>query len=258
MKLKLITFLVVSFVGFSQTKSLLENIKINDKTKLIGMYPQYDKSKTYKYLNFYINDKTVIESLVDKLTYDKIVDNKLERNDFRIIILQDNDEIESWTLSPMNSNIIVNGVYYNFNLEEVKTLAKKYSFEYTFFEKNFDNQKDYESFKSKMNNDKDFLFAYEPFFEHEGTFEITFPKKEEFKSPKMIDEFLRPEVNKIVGENNFNISYILDKRNMANQNEYIITIEGSKEIYKKLKLNNLKNSNWKNNQPSGMFFMKTK
>jgi hypothetical protein len=257
MKLKLITFLLLSFVGFSQTKSILDSVKINKKTKLIGMYAQYDKSKTYQYLNFFIDDKNIIESLKSKLTHGKIVENRIEQNDFRIIVLNGNEEVENWMLSPMNSNILMNGVYYDFNPDVVKDLAKKYPFEYTFYEKNFSNKKEYEEYKTKMSSDKNFLFAYEPFFEYEGTFEIKFPKNSEFESPQMIDDYLRPEINKIVKEENqFNISYILDERNLKNRDEYIITIECNKEVFEKLKLKKLKKINWKNNQPSGMFFMK--
>jgi len=257
MKLKLITLLLLSFVGLSQAQSILDSVKINEKTRLIGMYAQYDKSKTYEYLNFFIDDKNIIESLKSKLIRGKIVENRIEQNDFKVIVLNGNEEVENWMLSPMNSNILINGIYYEFNSEKLKDLAKKYPLEYTFYEKNFSSKNEYEEYKTKMCKDKNFLFAYEPFFEYEGTFEITFPKNSEFESPKMIDDYLRPELNKIVKEENqFNISYELDERNLKNRDEYIMTIECHKEIYERLKLKNLKNTNWKNNKPSGMFFMK--
>lgn len=256
MKLKLL-FLLISFIGFSQTKSLLDDIKIDNKTKLIGMYPQYDKNKTYQYLNFYIEDKNVIDSLTSKLKYDQVVKNRMEQNGFKLILLKGDEELNSWTVSPMFRNIIVNGVYYDFDLDLIKDLAKKYPFNYTFFKKEFSNQEDFEKYRSKISTEKNFLFAYEPFFKYEGSFEITFPKNSEFQSPKMIDEFLRPELNKIAGEDDFTISYILDERNLKNRNEYIITINTNKKVYKKLQLKNLQKTNWKDNQASGMFFMKS-
>ena len=256
MKLKLL-FLLIVFNCFSQSKSLLDNIKIDNKTKLIGMYAQYDKNKTYQYLNFYIDDKNIIDSLISKLEYSQVVENRMEQNDFKIILLDGNKELNSWIISPMFKNIIVDGVYYDFDLDLIKDLSKKYPFNYTYFKKEFSNQEDFEKYTSKIGNEKNFLFAYEPFFEYEGSFEMIFPKNSEFYSPKMIDNFLRSELNKIAGENDFTISYILDERNLKNRNEFIITIQANKKIYKKLQLKNLQKSNWKDNQASGMFFMKS-
>jgi len=258
MKSVLLSFLFFSCFAFSQTKSILDNIKIDKNTKLIGMYPQYDKNKTYKNLNFYINDEKVIKDLVDKLSYEKIVKNRIERNDFRIKLLQGNEVLDDWMLSPANSNINMNGTFYEFNFKIIEELAKKYPFDYTFFKKEFSTLKEYEIFILSLKKDKDFLFAYEPNFKFEGTFKIKFPKNSQFPSPKVIDEYLRPKILKIANGSNFNITYVLDDYNMKNNDQYTMTIEGDKRIFNELQLENLEKKNWQDNIAAGMFFMKEK
>lgn len=256
MKLKLLPILLINFVVFAQNKPLLNNIKIDSNTKLIGMYVQYDKSKTYKYLNFYINNQKVIEDLAEKLTYGNVVENKLEQNNFRIIVLNGNEEVESWLVNPLFSNIIINGTYYKFDIKSIKELAEKYPFDYTFYEKSFTSINDYEKDLANVKKDKAFLFAYEPLLEYEGTFEIQFPKNSQFESPELIDDFLRPKVSAVAGDSEFNIFYTLDDYNKANTNQYTMTVQGNKSIFDKLVLENLTKKNWKKSEDSGMFFMK--
>ncbi|KFF06478.1 hypothetical protein B0A68_21695 [Flavobacterium reichenbachii] len=256
MKYLLFSFLLFSCFTFSQTKSILENIKIDKNTKLIGMYPQYDKNKTYKNLNFYINDQNIITDLINKLSYEKIVKNRIERNDFRILVLQGNEVLENWMLSPANSNINMNGTFYEFNFKIIKELSKKYPFDYTFFKKEFSTQKEYDAFVLSLRKDNKFLFSYEPDFKFEGTFQIKFLKNSQFPNPKVIDEYLRPKILKIAKESEFNITYILDNYNKENTDQYTMTIEANKDIFDKLKLENLKQKNWQNNIATGMFFMR--
>lgn len=56
----LIATLVYSLNLSAQHNLLFDTSKINANTKLIGRYPQYDQQKTYKSLNFIIEDPAIM------------------------------------------------------------------------------------------------------------------------------------------------------------------------------------------------------
>lgn len=63
MKLSTLFLLLYSCLNFAQSKPLLEKIAINGSIKIIGMYPQYDKTAKYKKFNFYIDDQNIIKGI---------------------------------------------------------------------------------------------------------------------------------------------------------------------------------------------------
>jgi hypothetical protein len=258
MKLSTLFILLYSCFIFAQSKSLLDKIVIDGSTKIIGMYPQYDKSATYKTFNFYIDDANVIKSLVNKLVYTDEGKNIIERNDFEIKILQGNNIIQHWAISPAYSTIRIDGVSYKFDIKLLEELSKKYPFDYKFYEKEFSNSNEYNTYLTELKKDENFLFDYEPDFEFEGKFQIEFPKNSQFTSPKAISVFLEPKILAIVNKDQYNLTYIVDEYNRNNRNQFTMTIEGSKDIYEKLQIDNLSQKNWKNNRPAAMFFIKIK
>lgn len=256
MKLSTLVILLYSCLNFAQSKPLLGKIVIDDSTKIIGMYPQYDKSAKYKAFNFYIDDQNIIKSLVNKLVYTEEVKNMFERNAFEIKILKGNNIIQQWDINPAYSSIRIDGVSYTFDIKLLDELAKKYPLDYDFYEKEFQNIDEYTQYLANLKEDKKFLFAYKPDFEFEGTFEIEFPKNDQFQSPKAISDFLKSKLQSIVNENKYRLTYKADNYNLNNRNQFTMTIEGSKEIYDKINLGDLRQKNWKYNRASAMFFIR--
>ena len=193
---------------------------------------------------------------MNKLVYNEEVKNMIELNSFKIIILKGNNIIQHWEINPAYSSIRIDGVSYKFDTKLLDELSKKYPLDYDFYEKEFQNIDEYSQFSANLNDDKNFLFAYEPDFEFEGTFEIEFPKNDQFKSPKTISGFLNPKLQSILNEDKYKLTYIADNYNLNNRNQFTMTIEGSKELYDKINLGDLRQKNWKYNRASAMFFVR--
>lgn len=252
---QLFLLIFLSTTVYSKPQQLLDSIRIDKDTKLIGMYPRYDKGKTYKDLNFYVDDLRVLQSLRKELIYGEPGENIMEQYGFSIMVIQGNDYVTQWLVSPKYSTIRVDGVSYKIDMKIIHELAKKFHFEYEVLEEGFDSQEKYNEHLQKLKNESSFIFAYEPDFKNEWTFEIEFPKNDTFPHPKAIDEYLRPKVEKVAaGTDNFSIRYEFDRYNMENRNQYTMTVEGSKEIYNNLKLENLRQKNWKYNRPTATIY----
>lgn len=238
MKFKLI-FVISLFIFsqlFSQTK-LFESIKNEniDSLKIIGMYYNWDKNKTYEKYNFYITDKEIIDSLINNTYYYEPTKNIIEQNNFSIIVTKNNQILDRWSVNPKFENISIKGQCHKFDILTLDKLAKKYPFKYNWYKQEFKNKEEFEKFYDKKIIDKNTLFIYKPNFVYEGSFEIQFPKDETFQNPKAIDEYLRPKIEKISKDEKFSISYALTEFNMKNRDQYTMTISGSKNIFSKLK-----------------------
>jgi hypothetical protein len=253
-----IFFLTVSISLKAQEKYIFDTSKITATTKLIGRYPQYDKQKTYKEFNFIINDPEIIKAVIMTMPLGKEGENIMEDPEFRINVVQNFDEVKTWTVNPNLKSVMSNGHTYEFDVTKLKELAKKYPFDYKFDKIPFKNKYDYEQYLEKQKIDKTFLFDYAPQFKYEGSFEIKFPRDSKFSSPKAISDYLTPLVEKVVSKNQYRISYILNDKNKNDQTQFTMTITGSKKLYEQLELDNLTKENWKETSEEGWFFYRTK
>ncbi|MGB8191911.1 MAG: hypothetical protein WCF67_08335 [Chitinophagaceae bacterium] len=91
---------LVSLSVGAQEKTIFDTSKIVAGVKLVGRYPQYDKQKTYKHLNFIIEDPAVIKHVITTLTLGEEGENIIEDTDFRISLIQDYQEKESFSVNP--------------------------------------------------------------------------------------------------------------------------------------------------------------
>jgi hypothetical protein len=241
----------------AQHNFLFDTSKIGATTKLIGRYPQYDKQKTYKYLNFIIEDPITIKKVISTLPLGKEGENIIEDPEFRIALVQNFDEVKSWTINPGLNSAMYNGHTYAFNIDKIKDLAKAYPFDYKFDKIPFNSKEDYDKYLSKQKENKAFLFDYAPQFKYEGSFEVQFPRNHKFSSPKAISDYLTPLVEKIVSKGDYSISYILNEKNMKDQTQFTMTITGPKKLHETLKLEDLKKEEWKPTIEEGWFFYRT-
>jgi hypothetical protein len=257
MKLSLIAILLsMTIQGYSQ-KNIFDTLKVDAKTKIIGRYPQYDKSKTYEKYNFIIEDSIKIVEFISNLKLGKEVENSSEDPSFKLTIVKNYNEIGSWTINPtLKSAMTHDGHTYEFNLKQIANLNKLYPFSYYHEIKVFNSKSEYERYLTEQKNNAKFLFDYSPQFRYEGSFEIEFPKNSKFAHPKAISDFLTPYIEKIVNKDDYSLGYVLNSKNMNNREQYTMTIQGSKKLFEKLKLDNLKNENWQPTVEDGYFFYK--
>jgi hypothetical protein len=250
----LILTLVISLNLCAQDNLMFDTSKIDVTTKLIGRYPQYDKQKTYKYLNFIIDDPTTIKQVIMTLTLGKEGKNTIQDPEFRITLVQNFDEVKSWIVNPNLNSAMYGGHTYAFDISKIKELATKYPFDYKFDKMPFNSKDDYEKYLSKQKENTAFLFDYAPQFKYEGSFEVQFLRNKKFSSPKVISDYLTPLIEKIVSKDDYRVSYILNEKNMKDQTQFTMTITGSKKLYETLQLKNLKKEEWKPTNEEGWFF----
>jgi|GEM_PF-2530888 len=241
----------------AQNKLLFDTSKVDAHTKLIGRYDQFDKQKTFSYLNFIIEDPATIKKILASMPFGAEEKTDYSNLDFRIELIQNFHKTQSWMINPNMNSILLNDSLYAFNIDKVKALAEKYPFDYRFDALPFNNQKQFDEYLAKQEKDKFFLFAYVSSFAFEGSFEINFPRSKTFSSPTAIHEYLAQKIEKLVPKDKYSISYILDERNLGDPTQFIITIQGSRVLYEHLHAENFRNENWKQNVAKGYFFYRT-
>jgi hypothetical protein len=249
--------LFTSIHAFSQ-KKLFDTLKIDATTKIIGRYPQYDKSKTYEKYNFIIEDTNEIAEFISKLKLGNEIQNSTEDPSFTLTVIKSHNEIGSWTINPtMKSAMTNDGHTYEFDLNQIAKLNQQHPFKYYHEIKVFGSRAEYERYLAEQKNNVNFLFDYAPQFKYEGSFEIEFPKNSTFPHPKAISDFLTPYILKIVKKGEYSLGYTLNSKNLNNQNQYTITIQGARKLFEQLKIDNLTNEDWKPTVEDAYFFYKS-
>lgn len=240
-KIFILFIIILNCQTFAQ-KVLFDTLKIDNTTKIIGRYPQFDKNKTYEKYNFIIEDKNQIEDFIKSLKLGEEIPNSMENPNFRLTVVKNHKEIGSWTINPNQKSAMTHdGKTYKFNLEQISDLQKIYPFDYDFRKVKFNSSNEYESFLVEQKKDPKFLFNYSPQFKYEGNFEMEFKKSSEFPHPKAISEYLRPLIENFVNKDEYSLGYILGEKNMNNREQYTMTIQGSKELFEKLQVKGIKN-----------------
>jgi hypothetical protein len=262
MKLTFKKYLLISTLAFScnfssEDKLMFDGIKIDDNTRLIGRSEQSGNESIYRNWNFYIDNPTVIKEVLKELTVGPETAGAFETPAFIISIIQQNNQVKDWLVNPTLKSTMYEGHTYQFDVEKVKKLGGKYPLEYKEEEITFSNKEAYDKYLTIQKENKNFLFDYSPQFKYEGSFEVKFPKTNLFSSPKTISEYLEPLIEKVVTKNEYRLSFILDEKNMNDQNQFTMTIAGSKKIFDNLTLDGFGKGNWEPTVEKGFFFYKT-
>jgi len=251
--------LLIALTVTAQQGFIFDTSRVDGSTKLIGRYPQFDKDKIHRNLNFIIDNPADIKRIIPTLTLGKEVPNEIEEPGFQIAVIQNKDEIKTWIVNPASGSVLFDGHTYAFDISKIRVLAAKYPFDYRFDKITFKNKPDFDAYLLNASQDSTFLFDYRPRFRYEGSFEIEFPGNKRFSSPKAISEYLKPLIEKIVREKEYSIRYFLSDKNRNNPDQFTMNIEGSKKLYEELQPgNNLKKENWQETVEQGWFFYRTK
>ena len=233
---------------------MFDSVKLEPGARLIGRYPQYDKKKTYRDLNFCIDDPAEIRKAIQLLRVGEEVENATQDPDFGVALVQGNMESRRWRINPTLRSAGYNGHTYRFDIKKIKELSKRFPFDYRYEKVVFATGEEYETYLAKQKGDSTFLFNYSPSFRFEGSFDVQFPKTEQFSSPRAISEYLDPIIEKIVAKNEYTVSYWLNDRNMRDQSQYTMTIMGSKRLFENLQIDGRTKEAWKPAVATGMFF----
>ena len=251
----IITILFVFQIQAQRT--LFDTLQVDSSTKIIGRHPHYDKHMTYSKYNFILENAKDIEKFIRTIKLADEVSNSIEDPAFKLSVIKNKQEIGTWTINPnLGSAMTHDGHTYKFDLAQISNLNRTNPFDYSFKVEIFKSKDQYVKFLNEQKGNPNFLFHYGPQFTYEGSFEIEFIKSDAFPHPKAISEYLEKHIEKILGKDEYSVSYKMSKKNMSERNQYTMTIEGPEKLYKKLKLSNLKNENWIPMTEDGYFFYK--
>lgn len=263
--MKFLLLLLISLISskslFSQNKFQIDLSKIDNDSKLIGRYPHFDREKTYRKWNFIIDNPDVIKKIVEKLQYGSEVENKFERNSFYVELIQNHKSNILFSIHPTHNSIQIDGHSYSFDIESISSLNKKYPFIYSWVKKEFKSENEYKSFLNEQLKNPNYLFDYKPLFKFEGSFDIMFPKSEQFPNLNAIYDYLNQKIEILeISKDTYRIGYSLTGINVTDKSQFTMTIECSKILFDKLELElaTLKKGNWGNTVETGIFFYKEK
>jgi|TARA_B110000211_G_C13920648_1_gene482580 hypothetical protein len=248
--------ILLSISAYSQKSLILENIDLNQNMRLIGMYPHYDKEKTFEKYNFLIVDFKVLDSLSKLLTKGKEVKNQFTKGEFNIRLYQGNKKLKTWSFNPKYSYLRINGKSYEFDANQILSLAKSYPLEYSFNKMSFKSEEEFNKKYENLKLNENLLFVYKPNFKFGGKFEVKFLKTKKFKHPKAITAYLNKYINKSRKKDEYRAYYVLTNYNKKNRNQYTMTIESDLDLFESFNIKKGEKGKWIQNEFTATIFMK--
>ncbi len=253
-KLLVLFLTLIALSAKGQTNSLFEGIAFTDSMKLAVMHSHTDQDDTYISYDLIIDSKQVFDSVAPLFTYGEEVANFVDEAEPTINLITGKKTIKSWSINPKNSSVRIKGKSYQFDTEKIKDLASNYPLEYTTEKKAFKSLKEFEDFKSSIQNDDLFLFMYEPNFKYEGSFQVRYKKSNKFRSPQDVSQHLKASLTEITEEDNFRIFYMFNDYNRKNRNQFTMTVESSRDLYDEFSDRKSKKLDWEDTVYSARVF----
>jgi len=255
-KLIKLILLLSFFSSFSQNNLIFDNLNLNENMRLIGMYPRYDKNKTFEKYNFIIDDLKVLDSISKIIQKGKEVINQSTRNEFNIRLFEGDKKLRTWSFNPKYNYIRIDGKSYEFDASQILNLTEKYGFSYSFSKKYYQTQEQFNNDYEVMKSDTNLLFVYKPNFKFTGTFDVSYRKSKKFKHPKAITKYLRKKIGRIRDENDYRVYYVANEYNMKNRNQYTMTIESDLELFEWFEDKKAELKDWTPKEYSATIFVK--
>jgi hypothetical protein len=255
--LSFLSFGLLSFFIEGDVPKFFDIEKVDSSTMIIAYGGFVDENgKNY---NFIIDESDEIKKFISGIKYGEPQSNVFSQRSLEIHLVQDHRDITFLTIVPEYKRVFANdGVSYKFDLNQLEDWRAKYRPLQRFAKGvNFKTQKEFEEFLNKQKQNPNFLYSSYPLFRYEGSFEIQFPKSNQFKNPQAIMDYLKPFIKEVEpDEEKYSLSYELDDKNMTDRNQFTITISGSKKLFNELKVENYQNSNWLLIQENASFYYK--
>lgn len=240
----LTTAVFLSSFATAQVTSMINDKNVDASTKVYGMAPLNDVTKTYEKFNFMLETASAIQSAKPILEYGYQSSNfQAEENGLMVYMVKDKKIVDQWLINPALYNTFHDGTPYSFDADKLVVLAEKYPLIYKEEKRQYKNEKEYQKQRQALYADPYNLIITEPDFTYEGYFEVQFPQNEQFKNPEATIAYLKPLVEKLT-KKKFDINYSLSEKNILDRTQFTMTIAGEENIYKKIKLDNLKKGDW--------------
>lgn len=257
MKILLTSILLFTcFSSFSQKSLVFENLEWNGNMRLIGMYPHYDKERTYEHYNFFIDDAKILDSIAKIIVKGKEIMNQSTRNEVNIYLYDGDNKIKTWSFDPKYKFIRTGGKSYRFDASQIMKLTANYGFRYSLKKERYQTQDQFDKDYSKIESNPNLLFVYEPDFKYEGAFEVSYKKSGKFKHPKAISEYLKKKIEEFRDENEYRVYYVANEYNLKNPNQYTMTIESDFELYKLFEDKKGEKGSWNQKEYTAYIFLK--
>jgi len=257
MRITFTLFLLSLFTNsFSQESLVFDKINLNENIRLIGMYPHYDEEKTFEKYNFILEDLKTIDSISKIIVKGKEVKNQATRNEFHIRLLEGDKTINVWSFNPQYSYIRTEGKSYEFNAEQILSIAQKFGFKYTFKKKDYSSLEQFDEDYKKLRTDEKLLFVYKPNFKFEGMFNIKFPKTKKFKHPKAISEYIRKKILNDRKSSEYRLYYTANEYNIKNTDQFTMTIESNHGLFENFEEKKAEKGIWTKKNYSATIFIK--
>ncbi|ANH81660.1 hypothetical protein A8C56_12315 [Niabella ginsenosidivorans] len=244
----------VRLISFCQGHLLFDQQFLNDTVKLIGMDSPYDENRTYQKYNFFITDKTVIDSLIKTVRYGERVRNIMENDNFSLIVTKNNKIVDRWSISPKFNNINTDGSPNVFDIGILDALSSCFPMKYNYYKKVFSSAEQYKSFEDSMLLKDRTLFIYKPDFRYEGSFDVEFPKNKEFPDARKAIEYINKILEKRLDKAKFSAVYVLTEYNLNNQNQITITISSPKWVFNEFNDKAVQKKSWTSAENDAMIF----
>lgn len=236
--------LLFSSMSWAQVQTLVDDLKLDQQTILVGMASDYNKDKTYEKYNFIISDYTKIDGMKSHLEHGYALTQKVtDENHFMIYAVQDQKVVDQWLINPRLYNVFHNGEAYSFNVDQLDYIAEHYPLKYEVIQQKYKNEKEFLKAKKAMRHDVSIFIAQEPEFLVEGSFEVTFQKDEQFKTPQDVETYLQSLVKGLT-KKQFFVSYALNEINFTNPSQMTMLVAGPEEVFKKIKLEKATKGEW--------------
>lgn len=250
-------FLFGIFFTNAQKKFLINPEKIDDKTAIVGCFALYDSTETFKQMDFVIRNIQDIKKMANEffLNPKDEVANFGQSPDFKISVIQNYDDIETWSVNPSFGTVAVDGKTYKFDLKKIYNLSKKFSKHTKHEVKNFSNQKDYQDYLELQKRKPEFLYSWMPEFKYEGNFEVEIIKDSKVDNPTKAIKYLEKEILKFTNEDTFQILYTGTPKNFIQKDQFTLTVSGNRNLFENLsKTLTYKVYDWKSEENEGDFF----
>lgn len=232
-------------MGFANAQqSLIDKVKFEPGTILVGMASDYNTDRTFDKYNFFIDDASKLNDAKMNLEYGyELATRTTDQNHFMIYAIKDRKIVDQWLVNPRIYNVFHNGIAYSFNSDQLEQLAEKHPFNYEVETKTYKNEKEFNRAKKELDKDRSIFLMYNPDFSFEGSFEVEFKKDEVLKTPEDADKYLRNLTGGLT-KKNVSITYVLNEKNLLDQSQMTMNISGPEDIFNKIKLDKGVKGNW--------------
>lgn len=228
----------------AQINTFVDAHKADPKVQLIGVSNEIAADAKYVKYNFYLDNATKIAQEKYNLEYGFATDNRsVGEENFMVYVVKDKKIIDQWLINPGFYNAFHDGIAYSYDADKLQNLATKFPLSYELERISYKNEKEFNKAKTKLYQEVSALLIIDPVFGFEGSFDLSFPKNEQFTSPEAIAEFLKPQLEKLT-KNKFDISYAITERNFTDRNQITMTVSGDLALHKKLQLDKVTKGEW--------------